>query len=90
MSDDAAPAIATLLTTCREACDEFTPFVHAVYSQLNADPDAAVRKADASFFSLADGVVQVRARAHAQNTARLRTRTTNIDRMTITIFDERC
>ena len=42
------------------ACDEFTPFVEAVYAQLNKDPNASVRKEDKSFFSLADGVVQAR------------------------------
>ena len=53
-------AIAALLQTCKVACDEFTPFVEAVYAQLNKDPNASVRKEDKSFFSLADGVVQAR------------------------------
>ena len=54
-------AATALLATVRSACEEFTPFIEAVYTQLADDPNAAVRKADKSFFSLADGVVQVRA-----------------------------
>ena len=54
-------AIGALLQTCKTACDDFTPFVEAVYAQLNKDPNASVRKEDKSFFSLADGVVQARA-----------------------------
>ena len=49
----------TLLHTCRTACDEITPFIEAVYATLNKDPNSAVLKADKSYFSLADGVVQV-------------------------------
>lgn len=53
-----SPPVTTLLNTCKTACEEVTPFVEAVYAQLAKDPNAAVRKEDKSFFSLADGVVQ--------------------------------
>ena len=52
------PPITALLTTCKTACVEITPFVSAVYDTLNKDPNTAVLKADKSYFSLADGVVQ--------------------------------
>jgi hypothetical protein len=54
----ASPPVAALLRTCKDACDEITPLVTAVYTQLGKEPGAAVTKADTSFFSLADGVVQ--------------------------------
>ena len=76
-----------LLNTCKEACDEMTPFIEAVYAQLNKNPDAAVLKADKSFFSLADGVVQARAQppieARTHQPPRSGGRNTNT-------FDERC
>ena len=51
--------ISTLLETCKTACDEITELVEVVYEQLGKEPGAAVLKEDKSFFSLADGVVQV-------------------------------
>ena len=54
-----------LLNTCKTACDEMTPFIEAVYAQLGNDPNASVLKADASYFSLADGVVQASERRAA-------------------------
>ena len=56
----AAPPISALLGTCKTACDDMTEFVEAVYKHLAKEPGAAVLKEDKSFFSLADGVVQVR------------------------------
>ena len=53
-----ATPVTALLETCKDACDEITELVEAVYAQLAKEPGAAVLKADKSFFSLADGVVQ--------------------------------
>ena len=53
-------AIATLLATCKTACDDIQPFVEAVYATLGNDASGAVLKADKSMFSLADGIVQAR------------------------------
>jgi hypothetical protein len=78
--------VTTLLNTCRTACEEVTPFVEAVYAQLAKDPNAAVRKEDKSFFSLADGVVQVSSRVHRPHRA-----ARDAPRGTMTFyFDERC
>ena len=52
-------AIHVLLGSCRQACHEMVPFIEAVYGTINKNPNAAVLKEDKSFFSLADGVVQV-------------------------------
>mmetsp|Transcript_49971 Transcript_49971/g.130152 ORF Transcript_49971/g.130152 Transcript_49971/m.130152 type:complete len:83 (-) Transcript_49971:1430-1678(-) len=61
-----ATPVAALLDQCKVACDEVTELVEAVYRQLGKEPGAAVLKEDKSFFSLADGVVQVRIRALAR------------------------
>ena len=82
-----------LLNTCKTACDEMTPFIEAVYAQLGNDPNASVLKADASYFSLADGVVQARCHlssplSHVMRHTSLRTRPRAGGRFFT--FDERC
>ena len=65
------PPVASLLTVCKNVCDDLsTSLVQDVYIQIARDKAASTTKADDSYFSLADGVVQVsaqaeRARAHA-------------------------
>ena len=56
----AAQPVGSLLSTCKVACDDVTLLVEAVYARLAKEPGGAVRKEDKSFFSLADGIVQVR------------------------------
>ena len=59
MSTGKDTPVTSLLETCKLACDDVTELIEAVYEQLGKEPGAAVRKEDMSFFSLADGVVQV-------------------------------
>ena len=59
MASDARP-ISALLDVALTACQDMTELIEAVYKQLNTkEPGASVLKEDKSFFSLADGVVQV-------------------------------
>ena len=52
--------ISALLDVTLTACQDMTELIEAVYKQLNTkEPGASVLKEDKSFFSLADGVVQV-------------------------------
>ena len=77
-------ALGALLTTCKTACDDLTPFVEAVYASLGKDASGAVLKADKSMFSLADGIVQARATPNRTAHAHAASRDDAIN------FDERC
>lgn len=79
--------VTTLLETCKDACDEIQELVQAVYAQLNKEPGAAVLKADKSFFSLADGVVQARPLARPRRPQRPIAHRVPGD---LIHFDERC
>ena len=50
--------LSALLDMCLEACEALQPLVQAVYDLLATSLDAKTTKADASVFTIADGLVQ--------------------------------
>ena len=64
MSSAAKPPVTALLSTCKLLCDDMSAtLVKDVYSQIAMDrAKNTMAKADSSYFSLADGVVQVQAK----------------------------
>ena len=50
--------LSALLDMCLEACEAMQPLVQAVYDLLETSADAKTTKADASVFTIADGLVQ--------------------------------
>ncbi len=59
MSAIAGP-LKTICQVSKLACDALTPMVRAFYTSINAsvDGEGAKLKADASVFTIADGIVQ--------------------------------
>ena len=53
-----SPSLKDTLQSCRKACATFSKVVRDIYKDLNTDSDLSTKKADSSYFTIADGLVQ--------------------------------
>ena len=52
------PSLRDILQSCRKACTTISKVVKDIYKDLNDDSDLSTKKADSSYFTIADGLVQ--------------------------------
>ena len=54
----ASPSLKDVLQSCRKACTILSKVVRDIYTDLNDESNLATKKADSSYFTIADGLVQ--------------------------------